>query len=80
MLLQQSCNLVGTPESVVNLAVLGLSYGRELDYNQVRNVQILRLLLESNLLFSLLNFVESIVLLRTLTAMPHASFKVQSSL
>lgn len=85
MLLEKCCDLVRAPESLVDLAVLRLSYRGKLDWTNCVSYEIcgespVYGLGVTGLLFSLLSLVESIVLLSTLTAIPHASFNVQSSL
>jgi hypothetical protein len=79
MLFQESIDLLGAPQVVVDLARLCLAYCRELDYS---NVSICPSYpsIKNNILFSELNFVESMVLLKTFTANPQASFKSHSSL
>jgi hypothetical protein len=79
MLLEESINLVGAPEMMINLARLGFSYRCELDCGRLAGMSGM-VRLHRNILFSLLNLVESIVLLKTLTASPHASLRSHSSL
>jgi hypothetical protein len=77
MLLQQGVNLIRAPQMVVDLARLGLSYRRKLDCAKLVTSTCYE---AGDVLFSLLSLVESMVLLRTLTASPQASFRSQSSL
>lgn len=81
MLLQQCRDLIRTPQLVVDLAVLSLSHRREFNYTyMLAGLFVQQFGDDESLLFSLLSFVESMVLLRTLTATPHASLSEQSSL
>jgi hypothetical protein len=82
MLFQQRGDLIGPPKVVVNLPVLSLSHGCEFNCRKQRISITEPHVTESGfyLLFSLLNFVESIVLLRTFTASAQASLRSHSSL
>lgn len=79
MLLEKSVDLLGTPEVVVDGAFLCSANRGELDWEYISgatgNTES-----RQNVLFSLLRFVESIVLLKTLTAKPQASLNEHSSL